>query len=68
MLCFSFTNIYAQLEKFEMPPNERKIITNFFKPALMDSIQLDSLINSTMTTNHIAGLSAFITTKEDGII
>ena len=68
MLCFSVTNIYAQLEKLERSSSEERVISNFSKPALMDSTQLDSLINNTMNTYHIAGMAALITTKEDGII
>ena len=68
ILFLSCINIYAQLERLKGPLTEERVINDFSKPALMDSTQLDSLINYTMNTYHIPGLAALINTKEDGII
>jgi len=68
MLFLSCLNTFAQFERLERPINEEAVINDFYKPALMDSTQLDSLINYTMNAYHIPGLAALINTKEDGII
>jgi CubicO group peptidase (beta-lactamase class C family) len=62
------TNIFPQRERLERSVSEDKVLTDFYKPALMDSTQLDSILISTMTTYHIPGLGALINSKENGII
>lgn len=68
ILFLSYLNVFAQLERSDRSLNTGVTINNFSKPALMDSTQLDSLINYTMSIHHIPGLAALITTKDDGII
>ncbi|MCU0414870.1 MAG: serine hydrolase [Ignavibacteriaceae bacterium] len=68
ILFLSCINIYAQLERLKGPINEEAVINDFYKPALLDSTQLDSLINERMAYHHIPGLTALINTKDDGII
>ena len=68
ILILSSTNLYSQYERSRLLPDEKNALNDFSKPAFIDSTELDSLIISTMSTYHIPGLAALITTKEDGII
>ena len=59
---------FGQLERQDELIDKRKRLDYLFKPTVTDSTQLDSIINSRMALYHIPGLSALITTKENGII
>ena len=61
-------NLFPQHERLPMQSGEEKVMTNFSKPALMDSTTLDSISIAHMNTYHIPGLTALITKKDDGII
>jgi len=60
-------NLFSQHERSEEIPNEERVLNDFSKSAFIDSTKLDFLIDSIMTADHIPGLAALITTKEDGI-
>lgn len=68
ILIVSKITIYPQQEGLAKSINKERVLNDFSKPALIDSTELDSIIISKMDANHIPGLAALITTKENGII
>jgi CubicO group peptidase (beta-lactamase class C family) len=60
---------FAQLERLSHPLFYEPDRSDYpLKPAIMDSTQLDSIINATMSVHNIPGLSALIIKKESGIV
>lgn len=59
---------FGQFERQEEATDNWDRLDYLFRPSVLDSTQLDSIINARMAIYHIPGLSALITTKEDGII
>lgn len=60
---------FAQLERISHPQFYDEVkIDYLFRPSVLDSTQLDSIIIATMSSNHIPGLSALITKKDGGIV
>jgi CubicO group peptidase (beta-lactamase class C family) len=67
-LILSNANLFSQHERFVRLPLEEELQNDFTTTAVMDTSGLDSIIINTMETYHIPGLSALITTKDNGII
>ena len=61
-------NLFPQHERLPMQSDEEKVIMNFSKPVFIDSTEIDFLIDSIMTADHIPGLTALITRKDEGIV
>ena len=59
---------FGQFERQEEATDKRERLDYLLRPSVLDSTQLESIINARMAIYHIPGLSALITTKEDGII
>ena len=61
-------NLFSQYERLERLSEAERVLNEFSKSAITDSITLDSVIIANMNTYHIPGLTALITKKDDGII
>ena len=61
-------DLFPQYERLPIQPDEENIIMNFSKQAFIDSAELDFLIDSIMTADHIPGLTALITKKDEGVV
>ena len=61
-------NLFSQYERSDRGSNKEWVMYDFSKSAFIDSTKLDFLIDSIMTADHIPGLTALITRKDEGVV
>jgi CubicO group peptidase (beta-lactamase class C family) len=68
VVILTYTSLFAQLERQEEPTYKLEGLDYLFKPTIIDTTQLDSILNQRISIYHIPGLTALITKKEGGIV